>query len=210
MCYDTINLGLKGLLYFEMKKIQTKRDGFTLIELLIVIAIVAILSVVVILTLNPAELLRQARDSNRISDLNMVKSAISLFLADGQATSTNSIGVPLRCYIDGPATNTCVSWLQTQTSTSTSNNVAVNGGGWIPINFNLVSAGAPIGKLPLDPVNNASLFYSYIATSSPNYAFKLATKMESTRYSASGTSDVVSTDGGIDNTTYETGTNLQL
>ena len=33
------------------------RKGFTLIELLIVIAIIAVLSVVVILSLNPAELL---------------------------------------------------------------------------------------------------------------------------------------------------------
>ncbi|KKW47096.1 MAG: hypothetical protein UY99_C0042G0007, partial [Parcubacteria group bacterium GW2011_GWA1_59_11] len=43
------------------------RSSFTLIELLVVIAIVAILSAVVIITLNPAELLKQSRDSNRLS-----------------------------------------------------------------------------------------------------------------------------------------------
>ena len=46
-----------------------RRESFTLIELLVVLALVAILSVVVILTLNPAELIKQARDSNRLSDL---------------------------------------------------------------------------------------------------------------------------------------------
>ncbi|HEY4526144.1 MAG TPA: prepilin-type N-terminal cleavage/methylation domain-containing protein, partial [Candidatus Paceibacterota bacterium] len=48
------------------------RSSFTLIELLIVIAIVAILSTVVIITLNPAELLRQSRDSVRLSDLSLM------------------------------------------------------------------------------------------------------------------------------------------
>src|SRR3989344_9540192 len=56
--------------------------GFTLIELLIVIGIIAILATVVILTLNPAELLRQARDTTRISDLDTMRSALSLYLAD--------------------------------------------------------------------------------------------------------------------------------
>ena len=56
--------------------------AFTLIELLVVIAIVAVLAVTVILTLNPAQLLRQARDSNRTQDLATLKSAISLYLAD--------------------------------------------------------------------------------------------------------------------------------
>ena len=70
--------------------------GFTLIELLVVLAIVAILSVVVILTLNPAELLKQARDSNRVSDMATLKSAISLYLAD---VSTPVIGTSTYCYV---------------------------------------------------------------------------------------------------------------
>ena len=54
-----------------------KTKGFTLLELLIVIGILAILAGVVVLVLNPAELLRQARDSQRISDLSTMRSAIS-------------------------------------------------------------------------------------------------------------------------------------
>ena len=56
--------------------------GFTLIELLVVIAIIAVLAVVVILTLNPAALLQEARDANRVSDMATLKSALSLYLAD--------------------------------------------------------------------------------------------------------------------------------
>ncbi|TSC59586.1 MAG: hypothetical protein LiPW15_606, partial [Parcubacteria group bacterium LiPW_15] len=44
-----------------MKSILKNRGSFTLIELLVTLAIVAILSVVVIMTLNPSELLKQAR-----------------------------------------------------------------------------------------------------------------------------------------------------
>ena len=45
--------------------------GFTLIELLVVIAILAVLATAVVLVLNPAELLKQGRDSTRISDLSV-------------------------------------------------------------------------------------------------------------------------------------------
>ncbi|KKU14411.1 MAG: hypothetical protein UX23_C0018G0001, partial [Parcubacteria group bacterium GW2011_GWB1_45_9] len=52
------------------------KKGFTLIELLIVIGLLAILSTVAVLVINPAELLRQARDSQRVSDLGTVHSAL--------------------------------------------------------------------------------------------------------------------------------------
>src|SRR3989338_2108717 len=57
----------------DMKHIIKNSKGFTLIELLVVIAIIAVLAVAVILTLNPAELLKQARDSTRVSDMSTLK-----------------------------------------------------------------------------------------------------------------------------------------
>lgn len=185
--------------------------GFTLIELLVVIAIIAVLSVVVILTLNPAEILRQARDSNRISDLSTLKSGLSFFLSD-VSTSSGALGVSGRCYMYYPTslsgTSTCSTWFATSNSTSGSASKAVNGSGWIPVNFNAISSGAPFGNLPSDPTNNQNYFYSYITNATSG--FKLAAKMESVKYSASGSSDVVSTDGGSDNYTYETGSVLGL
>jgi type IV pilus assembly protein PilA len=43
------------------------KAGFTLIELLIVIGVLAILATVVVLVLNPTEMFKQARDSQRLS-----------------------------------------------------------------------------------------------------------------------------------------------
>ncbi|MFA7202011.1 MAG: type II secretion system protein, partial [Candidatus Paceibacterota bacterium] len=44
-------------------------SSFTLIELLIVIGILAILTAAVVIVLNPTELLKQGRDSTRMTDL---------------------------------------------------------------------------------------------------------------------------------------------
>jgi prepilin-type N-terminal cleavage/methylation domain-containing protein len=153
-----------------MKGNNKKQKGFTLIELLVVIAIIAILSVVVILTLNPAELLRQSRDSNRISDLSVTKSGIAFYLAS--VSSGINIGSSTFCYIDASGltlnnnqegTSTC-GWFVTATSSMVSTTVAnytkVDGTGWIPINFNAITAGgSPLGSLPHDPTNNDEVQY---------------------------------------------------
>ena len=56
--------------------------GFILLELLIVIAILAILTTVIILVLNPAEALRKTRDTQRVTDLDNLKSVLLLYLAE--------------------------------------------------------------------------------------------------------------------------------
>src|SRR5271156_4496627 len=78
---------VKGRSFARIMKNKKNKRGFTLIELLVVIAIIAILSVVVILTLNPSALLRQARDSNRVSDFATFKSSIGLCSADVATTA---------------------------------------------------------------------------------------------------------------------------
>jgi hypothetical protein len=47
----------------------------------------------------------------------------------------------------------------------------------------------------------------YIYAASTTY-FKLATKMESSKYAYNGSNDVVSTDGGNSTSTYEQGSNI--
>ncbi len=81
----------------------------------------------------------------------------------------------------------------------------VNGTGWIPVNLTAISSGAPVGNLPIDPVNNATYFYSY-AVSTTTTVFELDAKMESTRYSNPTAGNVESTDGGNSSSTYEVGT----
>jgi hypothetical protein len=94
------------------------------------------------------------------------------------------------------------------TNTSTAS-VAVDGTGWLPVNFTQISSGAPIGNLPEDPTDDVNYYYGYAATGTSN-VFEINARMESDRYSASGTKDVVSTDGGNNNTLYEVGTDPGL
>ena len=200
-----------------MNRANTK--GFTLIELLVVIGIVAILSAVVILTLNPAELLRQSRDSNRLSDMSTLKSAIALYLADvntpriHDASSTTSIpcstSVPsstLPVATNPLNTITCGARFITSTGTSTKSGIlAVDASGWIPVRFIDISAGAPVGNLPKDPVNDNTYFYAYAAVST-TLVFEVNTDMESSRYRSGGSSNVEGPDGGTDANIYEVGT----
>ncbi len=209
-------------------KNRKNRKAFTLIELLVVIAIIAVLSVVVILSLNPAELLRQSRDSNRISDMATLKSAISLYLAD--VTSPN-LGTQNMCYVSigsssamwvptstgGLSTQgNCLFWMFASSTTApiATTSRSIGGTGWIQVNFNLISSGAPIGSLPVDPSNVSGTsatapgyFYSYEASGT---VFKLSAFTESAKYSKGGTSDVESTDGGNNPYVYEQGTSLGL
>lgn len=73
---------------------RAKIRGFTLLELLIVIAILAIISIALILVLNPAETLRKSRDTQRISDLSTLKTALGIYTT---TVSSPSIGADADC-----------------------------------------------------------------------------------------------------------------
>jgi len=53
------------------------KKSFTLVELMIVIAILAILSAIVIFSLNPGRLFDNFRDTRRVSDINTINQAIN-------------------------------------------------------------------------------------------------------------------------------------
>jgi len=173
-------------------KTNTKK-GFTLIELLVVIAILAVLATAVVIILNPAQLVKQGRDSTRVSDLSALHNALALYLAEvanltsWTATSTCTVGTT------SPSGGSCV------TNAST----VVTGTGWVNVNFGGISSGSPLSRLPLDPVNDATYYYSY--TSSSTLLYEIDAKMESNKYAASGAGDVVTKDQGNNATWYEIG-----
>ncbi len=52
-----------------------RQNSFTLIELVIVISILAILAAVIVIVINPAEYVKSARDSVRMSDIQTIHSS---------------------------------------------------------------------------------------------------------------------------------------
>ena len=191
-------------------KLLNKIRSFTLVELLIVIAILAILAAAVVIVLNPAELLAQARDSQRISDVNMVKKAVDLFIVDN---STTSLGVANRVYISIPDSSiSCanITGLPTLPATwqyvcATSANLRnINGTGWLPLDFTQVKGGSPIPYLPIDPQNDQTLtkYYQYIPGTN---TFELTALMESEKQA-----NAAAKDGGIDPGRLEVGSDVSL
>jgi prepilin-type N-terminal cleavage/methylation domain-containing protein len=182
------------------------QKGFTLVELLVVIALIAVLAVAVILTLNPAELLKQGRDSTRISDLTNMNIALSLFFAD---VSTSTMPSQNNCYayaVSGLTYAMCQTRFSGLSGGTlvTSSAQTVNGSGWLPINLTLISSGAPLPRYPIDPTNNNTYYYAFRASTTVGY-YEINAILESTKYASQ-----MSTDGGNNNNVYEVGTNLNL
>jgi len=64
--------------------------AFTLIEILVVIGIIAILAAIVIVAINPARQFAQARQSQRVSNVNAILNAIGENIADNKGLFTCS------------------------------------------------------------------------------------------------------------------------
>lgn len=182
---------------------KNNKKGFTLIELLVVMGILGILMAVTILVINPAEYLKRARDTQRISDIGTINSAVGLALANG-ATLTNS---PAGCYATIAGTPIITA--------------ACNGGvaGTAPLSGDRTSAGAgwvhginistSMGTLPIDPSNSTTFFYMW-ANDGSDYELD-ANVLESVYYGSSSTGQkTASTDGGNSATRYEVGIDLTL
>ncbi len=185
------------------------QKSFTLIELLIVIAILALLMSIIIIAINPAELLKQARDSKRVSGLKSLNNALNIF----QATKpTTSIGTANIVYISVPDSSATCANLglptlpsgYTYACSTTANYRKTDGTGWIPVNFDSLDIGSPISSLPIDPTNTTStgLFFSYVIGSS----WELTAGIESTKYQT----DAAQVDGGTSITSFEIGSALSL
>jgi len=221
----------------ETKKNEAK--GFTLLELLIVIAILAILSVTLVLVLNPAETLKKSRDTQRMSDLSQIKTAIGLYL-----TNTAS---PILDGVDNSACKTGSAWAAgnkifysypsdtpgaaitdatldsaaaypAAAQVTNANLSLTNGNGWLPVNLSGLATGSPISNFPVDPVNtivnpaavtNADLVYRY-ACHKDNLTFEIDARLESTEFAVTAATNRMTKDGGNNPNLYEVGTKLDI
>lgn len=203
------------------------QKGFTLLELLIVITILAILTLVVVLFINPVEMLKKARDVQRMSDMAVLRTAIVLYLQDRStnaltgcaattpvpvATSSQWVSVPSDAAVG-------VKFGSSQYGSTTATYYTKNDStGWVRVNFASVasSSSPPVAKLPIDPVNQSgatadsndadTYYYRYACLT--NNTFELDATLESDAYTSDDIKAVK--DGGNSDYRYEIGTNLNI
>ncbi len=222
----------------DMKKEQAK--GFTLLELLIVIAIIAILSVALVIVLNPAETLKKTRDTTRIADLGAIKTALGLYMTSTstpflgpddtnelnndfcKATPSATVLASTRIFyslpIETDITDGGLDGGTTVAAQATAENLGLTGGaGWIPVNFDTLIGGSPISHIPRDPTNTVADLGDVANT---DLVYRYACSIEPLAFEinaqlesttfTTAPDDKEGTDGGNNTTLYEVGTNLLI
>lgn len=184
----------------KQNSVITQTKGFTLIELLVVIAIIGVLAAVVLLAINPAELLRRSRDSTRLSDIASIRKAIDAVVAQ----QTGSVTLPCTATV-------CLS--------NDPRGRRSDGTGWLGANPAVLNLSQYLATLPIDPINgtgsavvtggngpytytltaNQTLVYSFRANNAGEYEINCL--LESTQNGR-----MLTGDGGNDPSRFESGT----
>lgn len=151
----------------------------------IILTIVLIVSVICFcgFYLHPSKYLGKSRDKQRLSDLANIKTALDLYVADGGNFD----------------------WLETgKIYTSLNSSVAIDGQGWLPINFKTVLSGVPLDVLPVDPLNDG--LYSYrVGVNVREQTYEIDCRLEKPSGLAKAEND-----GGDSADWYEVGTDLTI
>lgn len=172
---------------------ENRKRGFTLLELLVVMSIVIVLVGLVLFIIDPVQIQRGNRDSERLADLANLNNAISNAVKDA-SDSAEAILCKGSAY---PCSGS---------SYPADENTQKNDGtGWIKVD--LTEASPAIQSLYIDPTNDSVFHFSYCAD---NDNWELNTTLESEREKArmvedQGDQNAVDTSGK-----YEIGTNLTL
>lgn len=131
-----------------IKLMSLAQKGFTLIELLVVIVIISVLALIVMLLINPLQIAKRTRDSNRLTDLANLQRAINVATleATDSGNTTFCQNMPPPCSGDSYP--------------SAGNARRPDGSGWVKVDLSGKRAlSAPV--LPIDPLNNETFHYSY-------------------------------------------------
>lgn len=165
-------------------------QGFTLVELLVVIAIIAILAAVVILIINPLELMKRGRDATRLKDLSNLSSAINVSLQE-------ALTAPVTILCKESGQYPCV-------GRSNNEGRSTNGTGWVKADLSQKAVTVP--TLPVDPINDGDYHYTYCAANLDGQdGWEINATLESDQLKSKMYSD-----GGNEGDRYEVGSNYFL
>lgn len=121
-----------------------RTKGFTLIELLVVVVLITILTGVVLVVINPSQIRKRARDSQRISDIKYIQTALEQYYMKMRAYPSASTSSDAFILVAG-----------------TSNNL-----------YNqLVTTAGIVTSLPSDPVAGSALTNPCTNTASSRYNY---------------------------------------
>lgn len=195
-----------------LKRVVNRIKSFTLVELLITVGVITAVAVAGTLILNPAELLKQSRDSTRTINLKTVNAALGAYAA---IKPDGFFGLASTTYVSLVDTSpTCANlslpalpagyFYHCVASVSLLKNI--DGTGWLPVNLSAAAPFTPIDQLPVDPTNSASGGF-YYAYNSPgkNWQAEIDAVLESQKYKP-----LMLSDGGSSDLFYEVGSNLNL
>ena len=139
-----------------MKSAQlSKIKGFTLIELLVVISIIATLTVIVFVALNPGGRLQQARDARRTSDVDSILTAIHQYIIDNQSTVPSGITTAEKQIGTSVSTTACAN----------TNGGCNSGGSCVDLASDLSKY---LASMPIDPKTGTSALTGYSVVKDAN------------------------------------------
>lgn len=167
---------------------RSPRGGFSFIQILIVIILIVILGIVAVLIIKPSKILEKSRDAQRFEDMTTISAAINQYLADNHDFSG----------LVGPYSSIDVGFANGRAGEK------IDGTGWIPLNFQLISTGSPIERLPIDPLNNVTYNYRFgVSVAGKTYEINCV-------FERPENSTKESSDGGNNPNAYELGTDLTI
>ncbi len=135
--------------------------GFTLIELLIVIGILGILASIVLVAVDPAKRLKQARNARRSSEVNAILNAILNYTVDNKGTlptaisSSTSVGIVQ--LIGNSGTNTVATAANSTVCPYATTGVTGTPGYWMAnLAADTAFVDTYIAQMPIDPQGTSS------------------------------------------------------